>query len=80
LGAYSDPDRDPRHHTITVVFVAKAEGRPRASDDAENLGVFNRHALPRPIVFDHARILHDYFTAWRAGKNPEKEYHAQGGS
>ncbi|MFH1488223.1 MAG: NUDIX hydrolase [Pseudomonadota bacterium] len=61
MGAYSDPDRDPRQHTITVVFVARAEGRPRAADDALEIGVFNRETLPEHLVFDHHQILRDYF-------------------
>ncbi len=64
LGAYSDPERDPRHHTITVVFVARGEGRPRAADDAADIGVFTRETLPEDIAFDHAKILRDYFERW----------------
>ena len=59
--AYSDPKRDPRHHTITTVFIATAEGEPKARDDAKNLGVFKKGDLPSPIAFDHADILSDYF-------------------
>lgn len=58
---YSDPARDPRHHTVTTVYIATAEGTPRAADDAKNCGVFTRDTLPSPIVFDHATILDDYF-------------------
>ncbi len=58
---YSDPDRDPRHHTLTVVFTATGHGNPLAKDDAAEIGVFTREALPSPIAFDHARILEDYF-------------------
>ncbi len=61
LGAYSDPQRDPRFHTITVVFVAAGEGVPRAADDAAEIGLFTRETLPRHLAFDHARILSDYF-------------------
>jgi ADP-ribose pyrophosphatase YjhB (NUDIX family) len=61
LGAYSDPSRDPRHHSISVVFVAKATGSPKAADDAEEVGIFKAHALPKPLVFDHEKILRDYF-------------------
>ena len=61
FGAYSDPDRDPRKHTITVVFIAKAEGEPRAADDAAGAGVFGLHNLPDELAFDHGRILKDYF-------------------
>jgi len=61
LGVYSDPARDPRHHTISTVFVAEARGRPVADDDAAEAGVFTRRTLPENIVFDHSEILEDYF-------------------
>ena len=61
LGAYSDPERDPRHHTISVVFVARATGEPKAADDAEDVGVFDPNSLPEQLAFDHAKILQDYF-------------------
>jgi ADP-ribose pyrophosphatase YjhB (NUDIX family) len=61
LGAYSDPSRDPRHHTISVVFVANAVGEPIAADDAADIGIFDRDSLPAPLAFDHRRILKDYF-------------------
>ncbi|MCU0578643.1 MAG: NUDIX hydrolase [Desulfobacterota bacterium] len=58
---YSRPDRDPRRHTISTVFIARAAGRPRAADDAAALGVFSREDLPSPLAFDHGQILDDYF-------------------
>ncbi len=61
LHSYSDPGRDPRFHTISVVFVAEAEGRPAARDDAREVGLFTEDDLPEPLVFDHERILRDYF-------------------
>jgi 8-oxo-dGTP diphosphatase len=57
---YSDPDRDPRHHTISTVYIASADGFPNAGDDAAQTGIFTRHNLPH-LVFDHAKILADYF-------------------
>ena len=63
--AYSDPDRDPRHHTITNVFVATGRGNPRAADDAVHLDVFPLERLPETLAFDHARILHDYAAAMK---------------
>jgi 8-oxo-dGTP diphosphatase len=60
LGLYSDPARDPRGHTVTAVYVAEAEGRPSARDDALNLGLFSLDELPEPLVFDHAQVLADY--------------------
>lgn len=61
LYVYSRPDRDPRHHTLTTVFVAMADGMPVAADDAKAAGVFSAQSLPGPLVFDHADILSDYF-------------------
>lgn len=69
LGAYSDPRRDPRGHTISTVFVARAKGTPRADSDACGIGVFTEGTLPSPIAFDHLRILADYF-AWRRAGHP----------
>jgi ADP-ribose pyrophosphatase YjhB (NUDIX family) len=59
---YSDPKRDPRHHTITTVFIARAKGTAIAGDDAEGLGIFTKGTLPGQIAFDHKDILQDYFT------------------
>lgn len=60
LGTYSDPGRDPRFHTISTVFVAAAEGTPRAGDDAIKAAVVRPDALPAGLAFDHGRILNDY--------------------
>lgn len=65
LGVYSDPSRDPRHHTISTVFVASATGRPVADDDAADAGVFTEDTLPDDIAFDHRAILADYFSRFR---------------
>lgn len=59
---YSDPERDPRHHTITTVFLAKAKGKAVAGDDAEEIGVFGKDNLPDRIAFDHRDIINDYFS------------------
>ncbi|MEW6068400.1 MAG: NUDIX hydrolase [Nitrospirota bacterium] len=60
--AYSDPKRDMRHHTITIVFIAKAKGIPVAGDDAKEIGIFNKDNMPERIAFDHRDIINDYFT------------------
>jgi ADP-ribose pyrophosphatase YjhB (NUDIX family) len=57
---YSNPERDPRQHTITTVFIAFASGEPRAASDAARLAVFPLHSLPEHLAFDHSRILADY--------------------
>ncbi|MEY2983522.1 MAG: hypothetical protein RLZZ568_139 [Cyanobacteriota bacterium] len=58
--AYSDPHRDPRQHTLSVVFIAAATGRPQAADDAKTVGFFDLCELPSPLCFDHDQILRDY--------------------
>lgn len=73
--AYSDPSRDPRHHTITVVFVAEADlekgpSVPVASDDAQNCSLFDLDALPEKLAFDHKKILEDYREWKKSSKKP----------
>jgi len=65
--SYSDPDRDPRFHTVTTVFLAIAKGRPLAADDAREAALFHEGNIP-DLAFDHARILSDYFR-YRSGEN-----------
>lgn len=67
---YSDPKRDPRQHTIAVVFLATATGEPQAGDDAKNLGIFELWQLPSNLCFDHDRILHDYWYYRHYGIRP----------
>jgi 8-oxo-dGTP diphosphatase len=59
LFVYSDPGRDARRHTATVVFLARAGGEPAGSDDADEARAFAWNALPTPLAFDHAEILGD---------------------
>ncbi len=58
--AYSDPKRDPRGHTVSVVFTAVGRGVPQAADDAKNVQIFPLDRLPEDLAFDHASILSDY--------------------
>ncbi len=67
---YSDPDRDPRQHTLSVVFLATASGEPQAADDAKNIGVFEPWLIPNQLCFDHARILQDYWRYRHYGIRP----------
>jgi 8-oxo-dGTP diphosphatase len=69
LFAYSDPKRDPRGATVTVVFAARASGTPRAEDDAKNVGVYALDKLPA-LAFDHATILDDYRRYKKDGTRP----------
>jgi 8-oxo-dGTP diphosphatase len=70
--AYSDPSRDPRGATVSVVYLAQAPtgAAPRAADDAKNVRVFPLDALP-PLAFDHATILEDYRRFRATGRRPE---------
>lgn len=70
LGVYSDPARDARGHTVSTVYVGRAAGTPCGDDDAAEAAVFTEARLPAPIVFDHARILADYFHYRRTGERP----------
>ncbi|MCB1170319.1 MAG: NUDIX hydrolase [Leptospiraceae bacterium] len=77
---YSDPSRDPRKHTISVVFLASASGKPIAGDDAKSVRVvpeqdiaskdFGDRGAPGTLVFDHHRILEDYIRYKKDGQRP----------
>lgn len=74
LYTYSDPKRDPRFHTITTVYVARAEGLPRGGDDAAEARVFPAEKIPwQELAFDHAEILKDYFEV-RDVKRPSSKF------
>ena len=60
LGLYSKPERDPRNHTVTAVYIAEARGLPVAADDAKNCGIFTFDNLPGELAFDHAQVIADY--------------------
>ena len=59
IGVYSDPARDARGHTVSVVFVGQAHGEPAAASDARAVVVVDP-TRPPPLAFDHAKILADY--------------------
>jgi 8-oxo-dGTP diphosphatase len=68
---YSDPRRDPRFHTVSTVFIGSAHGQPEGRDDAKQAQLFTETTLPSPIVFDHPRILTDYFNYKKTGERPK---------
>jgi 8-oxo-dGTP diphosphatase len=64
---YSDPGRDPRFHTVTTVFSAQADGKPRAGDDAAEVHVVQpREITALAFAFDHKEILGRWLTRGRA--------------
>jgi 8-oxo-dGTP diphosphatase len=70
LGVYSDPDRDPRSHTMSAVYIATATGNPQAGDDAKTIQLFAPTAFPTNLCFDHDRILADYLRLRFYGQRP----------
>jgi O-acetyl-ADP-ribose deacetylase (regulator of RNase III)/ADP-ribose pyrophosphatase YjhB (NUDIX family) len=63
---YSDPQRDPRFHTVGTVFTAKAKGKPKAGDDAASLKVVKLNELAKlKFAFDHKKIISDYLISLR---------------
>lgn len=82
LGCYSDPERDRRGHTASVVYVAESQGVPKARDDAAKLGIVTLNDLPAELAFDHHRILQDYRAFRETGKlpSPERSFPIHGSS
>jgi len=61
LGVYSDPKRDKRFHTVSIVYVCRAYGVPKGADDAKEAMVVKLKELElKKLVFDHGDILLDY--------------------
>jgi 8-oxo-dGTP diphosphatase len=73
LGCYSNPARDPRGHTVSLVYVAHATGTPRAADDAAALDVFDPDSVDVGLVFDHETIIRDYCRYRKNGVLPLPE-------
>ena len=72
LGIYSDPKRDPRFHTVSAVYICRAEQFPVAGDDAKTCKVVMLEELSKEnFVFDHAAIVKDYlgYRRLRTDKN-----------
>ena len=67
---YSDPNRDLRKHTISIVFIAIAKGEPKAGDDAKNAAIVEPWKVPSNLCFDHDRILQDYWQYRNYGIRP----------
>lgn len=58
---YSNPNRDPRGHTATMVYIIEAKGELKAKDDAKNCIIVSiKNINNYPIVFDHKQIIKDY--------------------
>jgi len=66
LGIYDKPDRDPRQHVISIVYVGKSNKSPVAGDDAKEafeVPIIVKNGEPvfdRKLAFDHEDILRDF--------------------
>jgi 8-oxo-dGTP diphosphatase len=67
---YSNPNRDPRKHTLSLVFIATAQGDALAQDDAKSLKIINPWEMPESLCFDHGQILQDYWQYRHYGHRP----------
>ncbi len=61
FNVYSDPNRDPRRHTVSIVYLAHGNfDDAKADDDAKDIGVFSFDVLKEmKLAFDHETILSD---------------------
>ncbi|MCK9225199.1 MAG: NUDIX hydrolase [Candidatus Muirbacterium halophilum] len=68
LGIWSEPQRDPRGHTVSVVYIAEYNGnidQIKAADDAMEVNITN-NPLALELAFDHAEIIGEYYKRqWR---------------
>ena len=67
LGIYSKPDRDPRGHTVSIVFHGNGNGIPKAGDDAKEIFLFDISQIPTNLAFDHNRIIQDFLKVYKGG-------------
>ena len=60
VGVYSDPGRDPRHHTVSIAFLVHVRSPEvvAAGDDAAE-AAFVRNWKTVPLAFDHRKIVED---------------------
>ncbi|CAA9458214.1 MAG: Nudix hydrolase family protein [uncultured Rubrobacteraceae bacterium] len=61
VGVYSEPDRDPRGHNVSVAFLARAGGDPSAASDAAEAAFLDPASTA--LAFDHDRIISDALAA-----------------
>ncbi|MFW6324619.1 MAG: NUDIX domain-containing protein [Desulfovibrionales bacterium] len=67
LGVYSSPDRDPRKHTLSIVFLAVPQAGQHLTpgDDASSARFFSVEQIPKDLAFDHSRIVDDFLSMQR---------------
>ena len=64
FGVYSEPERDPRGHVISVVYILKSDGIPVAKDDAKSIKIIGLNNFENfDFAFDHKKIIKDYVSS-----------------
>jgi 8-oxo-dGTP diphosphatase len=64
FNVYSEPDRDPRGHVISLCFIVKGKGEPKGGDDADEARFFSINEIPGlRLAFDHDEILKEYMVS-----------------
>ena len=58
VGVYSDPQRDPRGHTVSVCYLAKGSGKLKYGSDAASAEPFELDSIPE-LAFDHNKMIND---------------------
>ncbi|MBD3261083.1 MAG: NUDIX domain-containing protein [Candidatus Altiarchaeales archaeon] len=59
VGVYSNPERDPRGHTVSLIYLCKKiSGKLKPGDDAKQADWFPLKKTP-PLAFDHGRVIQD---------------------
>jgi ADP-ribose pyrophosphatase YjhB (NUDIX family) len=72
LGVYSDPNRDPRQHTMSATYVARASQEPVAGDDAAAVAAVPiAELLDREFAFDHGEMARDFVHWVSTGELPK---------
>lgn len=59
IGIYSDPNRHPKQ-CINIPYGVNIEGEIKTGDDAKEYRWFELDNLPKPLAFDHEKIIEDY--------------------
>ncbi len=82
LGVYSDPDRDPRGHTVTVLYTARPiRGKAKGADDAAEARWFTpSEARKLDLAFDHAKIIREQMARPLPRRRGEKSGRARRGA
>ncbi len=65
MAVYDDPNRDPRGHTVSIIYIARAVGTPKAASDAKIAFIANPLEMQNlwdEMCFDHKAIITDYIT------------------